>query len=205
MLHTRFGGVWNCRVLKQISTILSSLWRFGRVWNCRVLKYRKIKEPLFCKEAKSHGTQTELLAIRLVALHRLKRLIISHVDLWLLYHILTKKQTFVLFIGGIKCQLLLRIGWMRGHQNDGVLTCCLYGFNMWGTSSDTVAIKSICNAYCLYGHRNPSAKNHSNSINQYSCNKNNAYNLNFVFFFVQLERWNENYGTYKRNNTYSFP
>ena len=53
-----FGRVWNCRVLKQFSSIYMLHTRFGGVWNCRVLKHQKIKEPLFCKEAKLHGTQT---------------------------------------------------------------------------------------------------------------------------------------------------
>lgn len=44
-------------VLKQFSSIYMLHTRFGGVWNCRVLKHRKIKEPLFCKEAKLHGAQ----------------------------------------------------------------------------------------------------------------------------------------------------
>ena len=45
----------------------------------------------------------------------------------------------------------------------------------------------------------------SNNTNQYSYDKNNACNLNFIFFFVQFERCNENYCTCKCDNTYSFP
>ena len=44
-------------VLKQFSSIYMLHTRFGGVWNCRVLKHQKIKEPLFCKEAKLHGAQ----------------------------------------------------------------------------------------------------------------------------------------------------
>lgn len=44
-------------VLKRQLCHISDWYGVGRVWNYMVLKHQKIKEPLFCKEAKLHGAQ----------------------------------------------------------------------------------------------------------------------------------------------------
>lgn len=111
--------------------------RFGEGQNCMVLKHMlhfPARTHLEAEEIAGHSNQ------------RCRRfcfvIIIPYPD---------RKANICSIYRWKKMSTISRYRLNAERQNDEVLTCRLYGFNMWGHK------QSICNAYCLYGHRNPSA------------------------------------------------